>query len=425
MDTVTASTSGATHPTASPGTPGLYARLGVRRVINAAGTLTRLGGSRMAPEVLAAMAEASRAYVRMEDLQVAAGAVIARVTGAEAGYVTSGAAAGLLLGTAACVAGDDATLMETMPDLSAVTRNEVIVQRAHRNSYDHAVRGTGVRLIEIGGVGHPTPVPTRPFDLDRAIGPRTAAVLWVEMGDPETLGVLSLPETTAIAARHGVPVIVDAAASLPPVSNLCRFIEEGASLVCFSGGKAIGGPQASGILAGRADLIRSVALQHQDMDVHPETWTWRHLIADGTVDGPPLQGIGRACKVGREEIAGLLVALERFVARDHETEFRSRQAMASMITEGLRHALASTGAVSIHLDDGVRNHRPSVTVAIDGPDARARVIAAVNRLGDTDPIVAVGQGGLDRGRFSLSPACLDETDVPDLVQLVAGALNRP
>ncbi|MBU6290225.1 MAG: L-seryl-tRNA selenium transferase, partial [Chloroflexi bacterium] len=132
----------------------IYARLGVRRVINAAGTLTRLGGSRMAPEVLAAMTEASRAYVRIEDLQVAAGAVIARVTGAEAGYVTSGAAAGLLLGTAACVAGEDATLMEAMPDLSAVTRNEVIVQRAHRNSYDHAVRGAGVRLVEIGGVGH-------------------------------------------------------------------------------------------------------------------------------------------------------------------------------------------------------------------------------------------------------------------------------
>ena len=118
--------------------------------------------------------------------------------------MTSGAAAGLLLGTAACVAGDDATLMEAMPDLSAVTRNEVIVHRAHRNSYDHAVRGAGVRLVEIGGVGHPTPVPTRPFDLDRAIGVRTAAVLWVEMGDPETLGVLSLPETTAIAARHEI-----------------------------------------------------------------------------------------------------------------------------------------------------------------------------------------------------------------------------
>ena len=400
----------------------IYARLGVRRVINAAGTLTRLGGSRMAPEVLAAMAEASQAYVRIEDLQVAAGAVIARVTGAEAGYVTSGAAAGLLLGTAACVARDDATLMEAMPDLSAVTRNEVIVQRAHRNSYDHAVRGTGVRLVEIGGVGHPTPVPTRPFDLDRAIGPRTAAILWVEMGDPEVLGVLSLAETTAIAARHDVPVIVDAAASLPPPSHLRRFIDEGASLVCFSGGKAIGGPQASGILAGRADLIRSVALQHQDMDVHPATWTWRHLIADGTLDGPPLQGIGRACKVGREEIAGLVVALERFVARDHEAELRSRQAMATAIGTALTRALDEHDAVRVDVHDGAMSWRPSVTVAFAGPTRRAQAIAVTNRLASGDPSVAVGQGGLDRGAISLSVACLDEAEVASLVSAVAHAV---
>ncbi len=402
---------------------GIYARLGVRRVINAAGTLTRLGGSRMAPEVLAAMAEASRAYVRIEDLQVAAGRAIARATGAEAGYVTSGAAAGLLLGTAACVAGDDATLMEAMPDLSAVTRNEVVVHRAHRNSYDHAVRATGVRLVEIGGVGHPTPLPARPFDLDRAIGPRTAAVLWVEMGDPGTLGVLTLPETTAIAARHGVPVIVDAAASLPPASSLSRFVDEGASLVCFSGGKAIGGPQASGILAGRADLIRSVALQHQDMDVHPETWTWRYLMADGTLDGPPLQGIGRACKVGREEIAGLLAALERFIARDHDAELRVRQAMAAEIAGELDRALAGLPGVRVTWSDGAATWRPSVTVACEAPDGRARAIAAVNRLGDGDPVVAVGQGGLDRGAFTLSPACLEADEVGPLVAAVARAVN--
>jgi L-seryl-tRNA(Ser) seleniumtransferase len=368
------------------------------------------------------MTEASQAYVRIEDLQVAAGDVIARVTGAAAGYVTSGAAAGLLLGTAACVAGDDATLMEAMPDLSAVTRNEVIVQRAHRNSYDHAVRGTGVRLVEIGGVGHPTPVPTRPFDLDRAIGPRTAAVLWVEMGDPEALGVLTLPETAAIAAKHGVPVIVDAAASLPPPSNLRRFIDEGASLVCFSGGKAIGGPQASGVLAGRADLIRSVALQHQDMDVHPETWTWRHLIADGTLDGPPLQGIGRACKVGREEVAGLVVALERFVARDHAAELRARQAMASTIAEGLVHGLTDNAAVRVEAHDGAMSWRPSVTLAFDGSTRRAQAIGVTNRLASGDPSVAVGQGGLDRGTISLSTACLEEAEVASLVSAVLRAM---
>lgn len=400
----------------------LYTHLGVRRVINAAGTLTRLGGSRMDPDVLAAMATAAGAYVRIEDLQEAAGRVIARVTGAESGYVTSGAAAGLLLGTAACIARDDATIMEAMPDLGAITRNEVVVHRAHRNSYDHAVRGTGARLIEIGAIGHPTPVVTRAYDLERVLGPRTAAILWVEMGTPETLGVLSLAETATIAARHGVPVIVDAAASLPPVTNLRRFIDEGAALVCFSGGKAIGGPQASGILAGRADLIRSVALQHQDMDVHPDTWTWRHLIADGTIDGPPLQGIGRACKVGREEVVGLLVALERFVAHDHDATFRTRQTISTTIADDLRRTLAADNAVVIHHEAGDATHRPMVTITFAGPDRRARAIATVNHLGDADPIIAVGQGGLDYGSFTINPACVSGDEVGVLVETITRAV---
>ena len=235
--------------------------------------------------------------------------------------------------------------------------------------------------------------------------------------------MLSLRETTAIAARHGVPVIVDAAASLPPPSNLRRFIDEGASLVCFSGGKAIGGPQASGILAGRADLIRSVALQHQDMDVHPETWTWRHLIADGTLDGPPLQGIGRACKVGREEVAGLVVALERFVARDHAAELRARQAMASTIADGLVRGLAGVGAVRVEAHDGATSWRPSVTLAFDGPMRRAQAIGVTNRLASGDPSVAVGQGGLDRGTISLSTTCLAEAEIETLVSAVLRAVS--
>jgi L-seryl-tRNA(Ser) seleniumtransferase len=234
--------------------------------------------------------------------------------------------------------------------------------------------------------------------------------------------VLSLPETTVIASRHGVPVIVDAAASVPPPSNLRRFIDEGATLVCFSGGKAIGGPQASGILAGRADLIRSVALQHQDMDVHPETWTWRHLIADGTLDGPPLQGIGRACKVGREEIVGLVVALERFVARDHEAELRARQAMAATMAEGVARGLTGVGEVRVEAHDGATTWRPSVTVAFDGPGRRARAIRVANRLASGDPAVAVGQGGLDHGAISFSTTCLEDAEVAAVVSAVVRAV---
>jgi D-glucosaminate-6-phosphate ammonia-lyase len=398
----------------------LYRALGVRIVLNAAGTLTRLGGSRMAPEVLAAMAEASRAYVRIEDLQEAAGKVIAEATGAESGYVTSGAAAGLLLGTAACVAGLDLQKMERLPDTSLPgTRNEVVVHRVHRNSYDHAVRAVGVKLVEVGHFGHPSPGATRPYELESAINERTAMVFWPVMGDPERLGVLPLEETARLAHRHGVPVLVDAAAALPPATNLRRFIAEGADLVTFSGGKALGGPQASGILAGRADLIRSVALQHQDMDVHPGTWTWRRLIAEGQLPGPPLQGIGRTCKVGREEIVGLLTALRLYLQRDHGAD----RARWRRLAQGMAEGLAGVRGVTATFDDGGERGTASVRVELDEAVLGKTAVQVVNELADGDPIVAVGQGGVDAGRFVLGTMCLADGEEALVVARLREALS--
>jgi seryl-tRNA(Sec) selenium transferase len=403
----------------------VYGALGVRTVINAAGTLTRLGGSRMAPEVLAAMAEASRSFVRIEDLQEAAGREIASATGAESGYVTSGASAGLFLGTAACVAGLDLQQMERLPETSAPgTKREVVVHRAHRNSYDHAVRAVGVRLVEVGRLGHPTPGPPRPYELESALNEQTAMVFWPVMGDPDAapsrLGVLSLEETCRLAHRHGVPVLVDAAAALPPVSHLRKFVAEGADLVAFSGGKAIGGPQASGILAGRADLIRSVALQHQDMDVHPETWTWRHLIAEGRLPGPPLQGLGRPCKVGREEVVGLLTALRRYLERDHAADQARWRRLAQRMAEGLA---GIPGVTATYRDGGARG-TASVEVQVDEAVLRTTAVRVVNRLAEGDPIVAVGQGGLDAGRFSLGTMCLEEGEEDVVVARLREALER-
>ena len=384
---------------------GVYSQLGVRTVINASGTLTRLGGSRMAPEVLDAMAEASRSYVRIEDLQEGAGRVIAEVTGAESGYVTSGAAAGLLLGTAACVAGLDLHVMELLPYIQGVpsVRNEVVVHRVHRNSYDHAVRTVGVKMVEVGRMGHPSPGPMRPYELESAITERTAMVFWPLMGVPEG-SVLSLEETARIAHKHGVPVLVDAAAALPPASNLRKFISDGADLVCFSGGKAIGGPQASGILAGRADLIRSVALQHQDMDVHPETWTWRQLIADGKIAGPPLQGIGRPCKTGREEVVGLLTALRLYLSKDHDAEQRIWQQLAQRMAE----SLSGVRGLEATYHDGGASGRPTVGLQLDEKTLGKSALQVVNDLGEGDPIIAVQQGGADQGRLTLGTMCLAE-----------------
>ena len=316
----------------------LYDELGVRPVINAAGTLTRLGGSRMAPDVLAAMAEASASFVHLDDLQTRAAEEIARITGAEAGYVTNGAAAGLALATAACVAGMDVAAMDQLPDTTGL-RNEVIVQRGHRNSYDHAIRMAGIRFVEVGYLGHPGAGGTMPWQVEAAITERTAAIACPVWDMP---GCVSLPDLAEIARRHELPVIVDAAAELPPRSNLRRFLEEGADLVVFSGGKAIGGPQASGILAGRADLIASVALQHQDMDVRAETWNKRGLLDSGAVAGIPHQGFARAMKVGREEIAGLIVALRAFVAGSDEADFFAWLGLLDQV----EHAIASVPGIT-------------------------------------------------------------------------------
>lgn len=393
----------------------VYESLGVRRVLNAASTLTRLGGSRMPPEVLAAMAEASRQFVRIEDLQEAAGRVIAEATGAEAGYVTSGAAAGLLLGTAACVAGLDVRAMEQLPNTDGL-KSEVVVQRVHRNSYDHAVRAVGVQLVEVGGLGHPSPRPTEPWELKAAITDRTACVLWPVMGAP---GALPLPAVARIAQVRGVPVLVDAAAALPPPENLRRFIAEGADLVTFSGGKALRGPQASGILAGRADLIRSVALQHQDMDVLPETWTWRRLIKEGTVPGPPGQGLGRPLKVGREEIVGLVTALRLYVAKDHAAERRRWLEVVQRLHDALRDLPHVTATIE---DAGQRI--PRLRLELDEAQLGTTAIAAINALADGDPIVAVGQDGARQGILTLIPLNLEsEDEVTALIRRVREVLD--
>ncbi len=373
---------------------GIYADLGVRPVINASGTLTRLGGSRMAPEVLAAMAEAAAAFVHIDELQEQAGAVIAEITGAEAAYVVTGAAAGLTLGTAACVAGLDVAAMDRLPDLTGL-KNEVIVQRGHRNAYDHAIRAVGVHLVEVGYLGYPGAGGTYPWQIEAAISERTAAIACPILDTP---GTVSLPEVCAIAHAHGLPVIVDAAAELPPRANLRRFPAEGADLVVFSGGKAIGGPQASGILAGRADLIASVALQHQDMDVRPQTWSRREWLASGRVGGVPHQGFGRAMKVGREEIVGLVTALRRFAAGSDEADLARWQGLLAGIARELEGVPGLATRIHVPADKPV----PSLHLALLGDSNGERAYAVVNRLLAGEPAIAIDQSHAEHGRLAVT-----------------------
>ncbi|MGA7836312.1 MAG: aminotransferase class V-fold PLP-dependent enzyme [Acidimicrobiales bacterium] len=265
-----------------------FAELGVRRVINAATTLTALGGTVLADEVVEAMVAASQSCVSIDELQAGASGRLAALTRNEDAYVTSGCAAAITLSVLACITKGRADLIARLPYDESLAR-KVVIHRAHRIPYDRAIELGGGHLVEIGNV-----IQTFAWELEAAIDDKTAAVFWVAGSHlPQT--TLSLAETVAIAHAKGVPVIVDAAAQLPPLENLWRFTTEcGADLVLFSGGKALRGPQASGLIVGSSALLEAVR-----------------------ANASPLQRLARAMKVGKEEICGLVAAVERYVALDH------------------------------------------------------------------------------------------------------------
>ena len=266
----------------------IYDELGVRKVINGLATVTVLGGSVMPPEVTAAMAEAAQHFVELDDLQAKAGQRIAEWTHNDAAYITCGAAAGIVLSTAACMAGVDPDLRARLPETDGM-KNEVIVHRAGIVGYAQAIRHAGAKLTLIG-----TDEGATADEFEAAINERTAAIFYF-YNVSRMKGQVPLDEGIAIARRHGIPLIVDAAAQLPPVENLWRFTEMGADLAIFSGGKGLCGPQSSGLIVGRQALIDAIAFHAN-----------------------PRMALGRPMKVGKEEIVGLLAAVKRYLALDHE-----------------------------------------------------------------------------------------------------------
>lgn len=376
----------------------VHAALDSARVISARGYSTKLGGAPLPDAVLDAMREAASACVRMDLLQEAAGRLIAEVTGAESGLVASGASAALTLGAAACLAGMDVDRMNRLPDTTGMP-DEVVVHRSHRNDYDHAVRAAGARFVEVG-----YSYLTHPYEVEQAITPRTAALYWQAGGD----GVaVPLAEFCAIAHRHGKPVIVDAAAELPPAAHLRSFIEQGADLVAFSGGKHLRGPQATGILCGRAALVASAALQHQDMDVFPETWPLRTLQGPGRLAGPPHHGIGRGFKVGKEEIAGLMAALELYRVRDFDAERRGWTADLDRILTAVRGVPGIAAELRPASD---RRPVPRLEVAVDPAVAGVDATALVIRLQEGDPPIHVFERFAGAGRLVFHPEALAAGD---------------
>jgi L-seryl-tRNA(Ser) seleniumtransferase len=364
----------------------IYAALGVRRRLNAAGTLTRLGGKLMAPEVSAAMAAAARHSVDIAELQAAASRSIARITGAEAGMVTCGAAAALTLAAAASMTRWDIARMAALPHAEAFP-HEILIPRTHRTGYAHALSAAGARLVDIGHNDRGTGAGVRgleAWEIEAAITPLAAAFAFSV--NPENIDELAL--VVAVCKPHGLPVIVDGAAQLPPKRNLRRFFELGADLVAFSGGKAIGGPQASGILAGRRELVGAALVQQLDMDVSPANWAPPGLIDRAALKGVPHHGLGRGFKVGKEEIVGLLTALERFAAADDE-------AANGLLEERLKRIEAQLGAPK-SLRTRVLPAReagrvPHLHLQVDSAVAGSDALALSRRLQEGDPPVHLSE----------------------------------
>lgn len=390
--------------------------LGVRPIVNAKGPATRLSGPPICAEVAAAMAAVAGSCFDIVELQAAAGAVIVEATGAEAGLVTSGAAAGLLLATAACVARGDPAAMARLPEIGGL-KDEVVVARSQRNQYDHAVRTVGVRLVEAGlpdrvaGAGVRD---TEAWEIAAAISPRTAAVLWV--AGPGACPPLAA--TVQVAHAAGLPVIVDAAAQLPPRANLRAFTAAGADLVAFSGGKAIGGPQASGILCGRRELVASAALQMLDMDYLEGTFpSTAGPIDPNTLNGLPPHGIGRPCKVGREQIVGLATALQLYRAGDDAME---RAIWLERLTE-IAATIGERAGLSLRIDDA--GAIPRLVIAVDASRAQIDARALYDRLRGSEPRIETDPAQLWAGRLVLDPTCLIDGDAERIGKGLEAALG--
>ena len=366
----------------------LYDELGVRRVINAATTLTVVGGSLMPDEVLDAMREAASSYVDMHELHVAAGEHLARLTHNEAAYVTSGCAAALVLGTLGAITKGDPAAIARMPTGDGMAR-EVVMHAAHRIPYDPAILLAGGRIIQVGNV-----LQTFEWELEAALTERTAAVLWVA-GPHLPRGALDLPTTVRIAHARGVPVLVDAAAQLPPHTNLWHFTRElGADAAVFSGGKGLRGPQASGLMVGT-----------------------RQFIEAARSNGSPHQRLARAMKAGKEEIAGLVRAVELFLAEDHDAQMAGWERTVRAWVEELNQVPGLTASRDAVNEAGQPVPRVRVTVDPDAIGADADEIRA--RLWTGDPRVLVLRGDADS--FFMTPDTVSPEEAVSLVTRIAEA----
>jgi L-seryl-tRNA(Ser) seleniumtransferase len=330
------------------------AELGVRPFINAAGTYTVLTASLMAPEVMQAIDYSSKFFVHLNELHDRVGERIASLIGCEAAMVSAGAASALTLGTAACLTGTNQEFIGRLPDITGM-KTEVIVQKSHHYDYDHAIRNCGVRYVD---------VETRE-ELETAINDKTAMMLFYNAATPPAQ--IKAEEFAQLGKRHGIPTFNDAAADVPPVSHLSDYIKMGFDLVTFSGGKGLRGPQSAGLLLGRRDLIQAARLNAS----------------------PNGNTIGRGMKVNKEELLGMLAAVEAYIKKDHEAEWREWESRVKTVADSVG---PIGGVKSERFVPEISNHVPHLRITWDESQVKTTPAEVVKKLREGNPSIELRPG---------------------------------
>lgn len=339
----------------------VYTRLGVKPLINGMGTVTVLGGSLMPLEVRRAMDDAARFFIHLPDLQRKVGARLAELAGVPAAIVTAGAASAITVATAASITRGDSKRYHALPDTTGMP-NEILQQKAHRSGYEAQMTLVGAKIVWVETLE----------EAERAIGPRTAMMFFLNKADGD--GRIARKDWIALGRKHNVPLFNDAAADVPPSSRLSEYVKEGFDLVAFSGGKGLMGPQCSGMLLGRKDLIEAA-----------------------TPAISPAGGIGRGMKVGKEEMIGLLAAVERFVKTDHQAEARL---LDGRVAEILKVVGAVPGVKAEREVPRIANEVPHAAITWDEKERKLTTQQVMEKLRDGDPPIAVlGRGP---GRLMIS-----------------------
>lgn len=379
-------TLGETTIAAESAKPSVYESLGVKRVINAAGTFTNLGGSLMPPEVAAAWVEASKSFVNIGELQDKVGARIAKLLGVEAAMVTTGAAGAMQVGTAAILTRGEPSLIKRLPDTSGM-KNEVILQKSHHSCYDNQMTAVGAKLITVETAD----------DVKKAVNERTAMMFFMNYVEE---GKIGREEWVKLAQALKVPTLIDAAADVPPVERFTEYLKMGYDLVAFSGGKAIRGPNDTGLLLGRKDLIAAAK-----KNTNPNCGT-----------------IGRALKVGKEDMVALCAAVERFVKLDHAAERREWERRIGVIEAALKDIPTLKAE---RITPAIANHVPHVQFTWDEKKLKMTPTEVTKQLAAGDPPIVIGRvhGTGDKG-ILISVFVLQEGEEKIVAERLRAILSR-